>query len=258
MAAPIERLSEIITNSHSAVFLGGAGVSTQSGLPDFRSQEARSATEADYGVPPETLLSSDFFAESPEVFYHYLNHTLINPPGMGPRSQFEAKPNAAHLALAAWEEAGYLTGVATQNIDGLHQEAGSHQVWELHGNRNEYYCLDCETEIGLAEIVSQLDAGVAVPQCDCGGIFKPRIVLYGEDLPAEAFSGAADAITGADTLIIGGTSLTVQPASSLVNCFRGENLVVVNQEPTYIDYAADLIIRQPIADVFEAAQAQTR
>lgn len=233
-------LAEIIEDSESVVFLGGAGVSTESGVSDFRSTASRDAAFSTYGYTPEELLSKTFFTKKPDVFFDY-QMSLVNE---------EAKPNDAHKTLAKWEEDGKLLGIATQNIDGFHQAAGSTNVWELHGSIMRFYCMKCGTPHELAEVQEQLAGGAATPSCECGGMVRPDVVLYEEALPEQAFTRAAHAISEADTLIVGGTSLIVYPAAGLLQAFQGRNLVIINYEPTPADAFATLVLRQPIGKLF--------
>ncbi len=241
----MSQLRDIIVNSDNAVFFGGAGVSTESGLPDFRSRASRQAAVEAFGLSPEEILSASFFAEDPATFYQYLHRFLHYP---------HAQPNDAHRSLAEWERAVHLAGVVTQNIDGLHQAAGSNNVWELHGTLATYHCTRCGKTHGQDSALGQIESGAAIPQCACGGILKPDVVLYEEALPADALQNAAVAISEADTLIVGGTSLMVQPAAGLVQLFGGDNLVVVNREETPLDQVADLVIHRPIAQVFSEVE----
>ncbi len=231
---------QILEESDRAVFFGGAGVSTESGIPDFRSSASRQRTLAHFGKSPEEILSAHFFAQNPSEFYRYVRDFLYRP---------EAEPNAAHHALAKMEAEGKLTDIITQNIDGLHQRAGSGAVWQLHGSLANYGCLRCGKEFSERIAISQLLAGEPVPHCSCGGILKPRVVLYGEDLPAMELQQSVRAVSGADTLIVAGTSLQVQPAAGLLRHFAGDNLVVVNLTPTPADWGANMVIRAPVGKV---------
>ena len=236
----MSELGEILADSKRAVFFGGAGVSTESGLPDFRSPAARRAAQEAFDASPEEVLSASFFAQDPRTFYEYLHRFLHHP---------EAAPNPAHRALARLEEEGILAGVVTQNIDGLHQRAGSENVWELHGTLDNYHCTECGQQASAQDAMDQIEDGAGLPLCACGGVLKPDVVLYEEALPSDALNAAAAAIAEADTLIVGGTSLIVQPAASLLGLFRGKNLVVINKEATPIDGSADLVIRGNIGEV---------
>jgi NAD-dependent deacetylase len=231
----VKELEEIIRHSENIVFFGGAGVSTESGIPDFRSVDGLYHQKYDY--PPETILSHTFWEQKPEEFYRFYRDKLIVRG---------AKPNPAHLRLAKLEREGKLKAVVTQNIDGLHQAAGSKNVFELHGSTLRNYCTGCG-KFYDAEFIAQ---STGVPRCTaCGAIIKPDVVLYEEGLDDQVVSGAVQAIRRADTLIIGGTSLVVYPAAGLVNYFRGQHLVVINMQPTAADRRADLCIAQPIGQV---------
>ena len=231
----INKLREIVNRSKRIAFFGGAGVSTESGLPDFRSVDGLYHQQWDY--PPETILSHTFFMEKPEEFYRFYRAKMICT---------DAKPNAAHLKLAKWEEEGKLTGIVTQNIDGLHQAAGSKKVYELHGSVLRNYCMKCRKFHGI-EAITQSEG---IPRCECGGIIKPDVVLYEEGLDDEVVNGAVRAIASADTLIIGGTSLNVYPAAGLINYFNGSDLVIVNMSPTQMDSKAGLLVCDKIGKVF--------
>jgi len=231
----INKLREIVNRSKRIAFFGGAGVSTESGIPDFRSVDGLYHQQWDY--PPETILSHTFFMEKPEEFYRFYRAKMICT---------DAKPNAAHLKLAKWEEEGKLTGIVTQNIDGLHQAAGSKRVYELHGSVLRNYCMKCGKFHGI-EAITQSEG---IPRCECGGIIKPDVVLYEEGLDDEVVNGAVRAIASADTLIIGGTSLNVYPAAGLINYFNGSDLVIVNMSPTQMDSKAGLLVCDKIGKVF--------
>ena len=231
----VEKLEKIISQSQNIVFFGGAGVSTESGIPDFRSVDGLYHQKYDY--PPETILSHTFWETHPEEFYRFYRDKLIVRG---------AKPNAAHLRLAKLEREGKLKAVITQNIDGLHQAAGSKTVYELHGSTLRNYCVKC----GAFYDVDFIANSTGVPRCPkCGGIIKPDVVLYEEGLDEQVLSGAVSAIRRADTLIIGGTSLVVYPAAGLIRYFRGDHLVVINMQPTNADAEADLCIAKPIGQV---------
>ena len=231
----VQQLADIVKNSKRIVFFGGAGVSTESGIPDFRSVDGLYNQQWDY--PPETILSHTFFMDKTEEFYRFYRAKMIC------RS---AKPNAAHLKLAELEKQGKLTAVVTQNIDGLHQAAGSKNVYELHGSVLRNYCMKCHKFFD-ADYIADSEG---VPHCDCGGIIKPDVVLYEEGLDNDVVNGAVKAISEADTLIIGGTSLNVYPAAGLIRYFRGSNLVIINMSPTQMDKNADLLICDKIGSVF--------
>lgn len=231
----LRALEAIIAESKNIVFFGGAGVSTESGIPDFRSVDGLYHQTYDY--PPETILSHTFWEQNPEEFYRFYRNKMIVRG---------AKPNAAHLRLAKLEREGKLKAVVTQNIDGLHQAAGSKKVYELHGSVLRNYCVRC----GKAYDVEFIANSTGVPRCtDCGGIVKPDVVLYEECLDESTMAGAITAIRRADTLIIGGTSLVVYPAAGLIRYFQGRHLVVINMQPTGADRSADLCIAKPIGQV---------
>lgn len=231
------QLKEIIQDSENIVFFGGAGVSTASGIPDFRSTDGLYSQKYDY--PPEVILSHTFFIKHTDVFYKFYRDKMI---------YLDAKPNACHITLAKLEEEGKLKAVITQNIDGLHQAAGSKRVYELHGSVYRNFCMDCGSFYTVNHIINTQ----GIPRCTlCGGIVKPDVVLYEESLDNECINGAIDAISKADMLIVGGTSLTVYPAASFINCFCGRKLVLINKTPTPADKIADLVIREGIAGVME-------
>ncbi len=234
----IEKLRGMIKNSDKIVFFGGAGVSTESGIPDFRSVDGLYNQQWDY--PPETILSHSFFMKKTEEFYRFYRAKMLCP---------NAEPNAAHLKLAQLEREGKLTAVVTQNIDGLHQAAGSKKVYELHGSVLRNYCMKC----GKFHSVEFIINSTGVPTCECGGVVKPDVVLYEEGLDDSVVNGAVNAIAEADTLIIAGTSLNVYPAAGLVRYFRGNNLVIINMSPTGMDSSADLLICGRIGEVLSAA-----
>ena len=234
----IEKLRGIIKNSDKIVFFGGAGVSTESGIPDFRSVDGLYNQQWDY--PPETILSHSFFMKKTEEFYRFYRAKMLCP---------NAEPNAAHLKLAQLEREGKLTAVVTQNIDGLHQAAGSKKVYELHGSVLRNYCMKC----GKFHSVEFIMNSTGVPTCECGGVVKPDVVLYEEGLDDSVVNGAVNAIAEADTLIIAGTSLNVYPAAGLVRYFRGNNLVIINMSPTGMDSSADLLICGRIGEILSAA-----
>lgn len=233
----MEDLKRIIEESRNTVFFGGAGVSTESGIPDFRSQDG--LYNQKYAYPPETIISHSFFLRNTREFFRFYKDKMLYP---------DAKPNACHYALAKLEAQGKLKAVITQNIDGLHQKAGSKTVYELHGSVLRNYCMHCGKFYPMEFIKNSAD----IPRCTCGGVIKPDVVLYEEGLDDKTVNGAISAIANADTLIIGGTSLIVYPAASLIDFFRGKNLVVVNLSPTPRDRQATLLIEQPIGKVFES------
>jgi len=235
MDEKLKTLAAWLRESDSIVFFGGAGVSTESGIPDFRSQDG--LYRMSWAYPPETILSHSFFINHPEVFFRFHREKIIFK---------DAKPNRAHLRLAELEQAGKLRAVVTQNIDGLHQAAGSAAVYELHGSIHRNYCMDCGKRYPLAFVAE----GADVPRCGCGGIVRPDVVLYEEALDQAVLNGAAEAIRRADLLIVGGTSLVVYPAAGLLDDYRGERLVLINQSPTPVDMRADLVIAGKIGEVF--------
>jgi NAD-dependent deacetylase len=234
LEAKIERLGEILADSRSTVFFGGAGTSTESGIPDFRSQDGLYAQK--YKYPPEQILSHTFFVERAGEFFAFYREKMLF---------LDAEPNAAHLALAGMERAGRLKAVITQNIDGLHQKAGSKNVLELHGSVYRNHCAGCGREYG----VSHVAGSAGIPLCECGGIVKPDVVLYEEELDSGALRRSAELISGADALIVGGTSLTVFPAAGFVGFFKGRSLIVINKSQTSVDTAASLVINAGIAHV---------
>ena len=234
MTEAVETLKTWVQESKAIAFFGGAGVSTESGIPDFRSTGGLYHQEWKY--PPETILSHTFYKSNPEEFFRFYRAKMLAP---------EARPNAAHKKLAEWEAAGKLTAVVTQNIDGLHQAAGSKHVCELHGSVHRNYCERCGKFYGLAFILN----GSGVPRCACGGIVKPDVVLYEEGLDQDVLNDAVNAIARADLLIIGGTSLNVWPAAGLINYFRGERLALINKSAVARDLSAGLVITDPIGEV---------
>ncbi len=235
----VQELVQIVKESNNIVFFGGAGVSTESGIPDFRSASGLYSKKLNRNFTPEQAVSHSFFLRYPEEFYDFYKKNLVYP---------KAKPNACHTALAKLEEMGKLKAIVTQNIDGLHQAAGSKKVYELHGSVLRNYCMDCR-EFYNAEFIMAADG---VPRCPkCGGIVKPDVVLYEEGLDDRIISGAVSAIADADTLIIGGTSLVVYPAAGLIDYFKGKNLVLINKSATSADRRADLIIHENIGQVMQ-------
>ena len=232
----MKTLQNIIDESNSIVFFGGAGVSTESGIPDFRSPDG--LYNQKYDVPPEELLSHGYFFSHTEKFYEFYREKMIC---------LDAKPNKAHIKLAELEKAGKLKAVITQNIDGLHTAAGSKKVYELHGSVHRNYCLDCGKSFSAEDIL----ASKGVPHCSCGGIIKPDVVLYGENLDDPTVTGALSAIENCDTLIIGGTSLTVYPAAGFVRYFKGKNLVLINMSSTPFDSEADMVIHDKVGEVLD-------
>ena len=232
----IEEFLKIINESNNIVFFGGAGVSTESGIPDFRSKDGLYNQKYDY--PPEEILSHTFFMNKTEEFYKFYKDKL---------NSLKYEPNITHIKLAELEKAGKLKAVVTQNIDGLHQKAGSKIVYELHGSVLRNYCMKCH-KFYDAEYVFNSDG---IPKCECGGIIKPDVVLYEEGLDNDIVSNSLNAILNADTLIVAGTSLTVQPASGLIMYFKGKNLVLINRDETPYDYKATLVIHEKLGDVFK-------
>ena len=231
----IAELQHIVDTHSRIVFFGGAGVSTESGIPDVRSQDG--LYHMQYKYPPETIISHTFFMEHTEEFYRFYKDKMLIT---------DVEPNAAHRKLAEMEKAGKLTAVVTQNIDGLHQKAGSRNVYELHGSIHRNYCMSCHKFFD-AEYVKHSEG---VPRCDaCGGLIKPDVVLYEEGLDMNVLNGAATAIANADCLIIGGTSLVVYPAAGLIDYFRGDSLVLINKSATSRDRMANLVIAAPIGEV---------
>lgn len=241
MDEKIKRFKDIIKDSNHTVFFGGAGVSTESGIPDFRSQDG--LYNMKYKFPPETIISRTFFLKYPEEFYRFYKDKML---------VLDAQPNPCHRALAKLEEQGKLDCVITQNIDGLHYAAGSKRVYELHGSVLRNYCMRCRKAYS-AEYIKRSDG---VPKCSCGGRIKPDVVLYEEGLDDKTSTGALNAIARADTLIIGGTSLVVYPAAALIDYFRGKNLVVVNLSPTPRDKQATLLIEEKIGKVFKELEKE--
>lgn len=241
MEESIQTLQRWLDESRNVVFFGGAGVSTESGIPDFRSVDG--LYNMKYQYPPETIISHTFFTQRPEEFFAFYRDKMLWP---------NARPNAAHRKLAELEAAGKLKAVVTQNIDGLHQAAGSRVVYELHGSVHRNYCMNCHQFFDLDFIVK----GSGVPVCPvCGGTVKPDVVLYEEGLDQATMEAAVLAITRADMLIVGGTSLAVYPAAGLINYYRGNRLVLVNKTPTPYDAHADLVIAGAIGEIFEQLHA---
>ena len=241
MNEKIVQLSEIIRKSNNIVFFGGAGVSTSSGIPDFRSSVGIYSKKLNRNFTPEQAVSHTFFMKYPEEFFDFYKENLV---------YLDAKPSGCHNALAKLEEMGKLKAVITQNIDNLHQEAGSKKVYELHGSIHRNYCTKCHWFYDAEYIINYK----GIPVCEkCGGIVKPDVVLYEEGLDDEIISGAIKAISNADTLIIGGTSLVVYPAAGLIDYFRGEKLILINKSVTSADHKADLVINDDIAKVMKEA-----
>lgn len=236
----IEELQKIIDDSSRIVFFGGAGVSTESGIPDFRSADG--IYHQKYKYSPEQVVSHSFFVQYTEAFFEFYKEKMM---------LLDAQPNPAHCKLAELEKEGKLTAVVTQNIDGLHQAAGSRKVYELHGSIHRNYCMECGRFYD-AEYVKAADGG---PRCECGGIIKPDVVLYEEGLDPKTIQGAVEAIDAADTLIIGGTSLVVYPAAGFIDYFRGKHLVVINKSETAKTVRAELSIAAPIGEIFSKIKA---
>lgn len=231
----IEKLRKWVSESHRIVFFGGAGVSTESGIPDFRGVDGLYRQKFEF--PPETIISHSFFMRDPAYFFRFYKEKMM-PLGF--------EPNITHKVLAAWEAAGKLSAVVTQNIDGLHQKAGSKRVCELHGSVLRNYCMDCGKRYS-AEFVRDSEG---VPRCGCGGIVRPDVVLYEEGLDGDVIENSVSAISQADLFIVAGTSLTVYPAAGLLNYYRGRRLVLINRDETPYDSRADLVIHESLGDVF--------
>jgi len=241
MSTEIEKLTQILRNSNNIVFFGGAGVSTESNIPDFRSANGLFNASLNMTLSPEQLVSHTYFIRFPEEFFNFYKAKLIYP---------EAKPNGAHIALSNLEEMGKLKAIITQNIDGLHQAAGSKNVFELHGSIHRNYCIKCNDSYDMNFILNSK----GIPTCPkCSGTVRPDVVLYEEGLDESVLKGAIDAISKADTLIIGGTSLVVYPAANLINYFKGKNLVLINKSSTSADSRADLVIHDSIGKVLSEA-----
>ena len=235
MSTP-EQLQNVIDNSKRIVFFGGAGVSTESGIPDFRSVDGLYNQKYDY--PPEQILSHTFFMHNTEEFYRFYRDKMLC---------LDKNPNKAHLKLAELERAGKLTAVVTQNIDGLHQAAGSKKVYELHGSVLRNYCMKC----GKFYSAEYIKNSKGIPKCECGGVIKPDVVLYEEGLDDSTVSGALSAIQTADTLIIAGTSLTVYPAAGFISYFKGDNIVLINRDETPFDSKADLVFHEKVGELLD-------
>ena len=236
MNEKVEELRKIIDESENIVFFGGAGVSTESGIPDFRSKDG--LYNLKYKYPPEEILSHSFFINNTKEFFEFYRDKM---------NSLKYEPNITHIKLSELEKEGKLKAVITQNIDGLHQKAGSNVVYELHGSVLRNYCMKCKKAYDAKYVFNSKD----IPLCDCGGIIKPDVVLYGEMLDDNIVSKSVDAIKRADMLIIGGTSLTVYPASSLIYYFKGEKLVLINRDSTQMDSMADLVINDSLGNVFK-------
>lgn len=237
----VKKLAEILSQSSNAVFFGGAGMSTESGIPDFRSASGIYNQKLNQTFSPEEMASHNFFVKYPEEFFAFYRERFV---------YLDAKPNAGHIALAELERRGILSAVVTQNIDGLHQLAGSKVVYELHGSIRRSYCVKCGAKYGVEFVMEN----IPVPHCEkCGGIVKPDVVLYGEGLDNDVIAASIQAIADADTLIVGGTSLVVYPAAGLIDYFRGRHLVLINKTPTCADVDAELVIRENIGATLAAA-----
>ena len=236
METDVQTLQRWIDESRSIVFFGGAGVSTESGIPDFRSVDG--LYNQKYAYPPEEILSRTFFDRKPEEFYRFYRDKMLC---------LTARPNPAHRKLARLEAAGRLRSIVTQNIDGLHQLAGSKRVWELHGSVHRNHCMRCGKSYPAQWVLDS----TGVPKCDCGGIVKPDVVLYEEQLDSDVIQGAVNDIQKADLLIVGGTSLAVYPAAGLINYYRGSRLVLINKSETPRDGQADLVLHGPIGQILD-------
>ena len=240
MNEAIKTLKKWIEESGQIVFFGGAGVSTESGIKDFRSVDG--LYHMKFKDPPETMLSHTFYREHTQEFYDFYRNQLMPPE--------DIQPNRAHLRLAELEREGKLLGVVTQNVDGLHEKAGSKRVYNLHGSIYQNRCVRCGRRYDGLEGARRIRESQGIPLCDCGGVIKPDVVLYEEGLDQETVEGAVHAIVQADLLIVGGTSLTVYPAAGLLRYYRGNRLVLINRDETPYDSQADLVIREPIGQVF--------
>ena len=240
MNESIKTLKQWIEESENIVFFGGAGVSTESGIKDFRSVDGLYHMKFKY--PPETMLSHSFYKSHTEEFYDFYRNQLMPPD--------DIQPNPAHLRLAELERQGKLRAVVTQNVDGLHEKAGSQRVYNLHGSIYQNRCVRCGKRFDGIPGANVIRHAEGIPRCGCGGIIKPDVVLYEEGLDQDTIDGAVDAIAAADVLIIGGTSLTVYPAAGLIRYYRGNKLVLINRDETSYDSQADLVIREPIGQVF--------
>ena len=238
VSSVINQFTEILKASDNIVFFGGAGVSTESGIPDFRSEDGLYNTP--YKYPPETMLSYSFFIKNPGEFYQFYRDKMLHPRAM---------PNNAHIALAALEQHGKLRAIVTQNVDGLHHKAGSINVLELHGSRGRYYCMDCGKVYTMDIVLESVD----VPRCTCGGMIRPDVVLFEESLNQSVIERSVIAIKEADVLIVGGTSLNVYPAAGLIRYYDGDKLVLMNKSETSYDGYANLIIRDAIGKTLGAA-----
>jgi len=238
MNDPHLKLREVLEESGNIVFFGGAGVSTESGIPDFRSADG--IYNMKYEYPPETILSYSFFMQNPREFYRFFKDKMLHP---------DAKPNKAHFALAELERRGRLNAVVTQNVDALHQKAGSVNVLELHGSCDRYYCMNC----GMGFTIEVVLAAEGIPECPCGGMIRPDVVLFEEVLDQRVMENSVRAIRKSEVLIVGGTSLNVYPAAGLMQHFYGDMLILINKSETPYDGYADIIIRDPIGQTLDAA-----
>lgn len=237
----MKNFAGMVKQSKKMVFFGGAGVSTESGIPDFRSVDG--LYHQSYDDPPETILSHHYFVEKPESFYRFYREKMIVK---------DAVPNITHRVLAALEQMGKLSAVVTQNIDGLHQAAGSRAVFELHGSIHRNFCMDCGRFYGL----EAMENSTGIPRCSCGGIIKPDVVLYEEGLDQDVLSGAVSAIASADLLVVGGTSLSVYPAAGLIRYFKGDALVLINKTATGYDSMADVVYNESLGEMFREVEEE--
>lgn len=237
----MKNFAGMVKQSKKMVFFGGAGVSTESGIPDFRSVDG--LYHQSYDDPPEMILSHHYFVEKPESFYRFYREKMIVK---------DAVPNITHRVLAALEQMGKLSAVVTQNIDGLHQAAGSRAVFELHGSIHRNFCMDCGRFYGLEAV----ENSTGIPRCSCGGIIKPDVVLYEEGLDQDVLSGAVSAIASADLLVVGGTSLSVYPAAGLIRYFKGDALVLINKTATGYDSMADVVYNESLGEMFREVEEE--
>lgn len=237
----MKNFAGMVKRSKNMVFFGGAGVSTESGIPDFRSVDG--LYHQSYDDPPEMILSHHYFVEKPESFYRFYREKMIVK---------DAVPNITHRVLAALEQMGKLSAVVTQNIDGLHQAAGSRAVFELHGSIHRNFCMDCGRFYGL----EAMENSTGIPRCSCGGIIKPDVVLYEEGLDQDVLSGAVSAIASADLLVVGGTSLSVYPAAGLIHYFKGDALVLINKTATGYDSMADVVYNESLGEMFREVEEE--
>ena len=238
MSSSHKILKEAIANSDNIVFFGGAGVSTESGIPDFRSEDG--LYNQKYAYPPEKILSHTFFMNNTSEFYRFYRDKMLHPNAM---------PNKAHLALAQLEKQGKLKAIVTQNVDGLHHKAGSVNVLELHGSRSRYYCMSCNKTYGMELVFEAKD----VPHCSCGGVARPDVVLFEEQLNQGVIERSVQAIREAEVLIVGGTSLNVYPAAGMISHYKGDMLILINKSETSYDRYANVVIRESIGETLDAA-----